>query len=148
MIACHSKAGEAAAAARVYETRLEPLSKRLTVESVGTANALVVGQTLLDLAGQCREKGITEAGLKFARRAAIVAAKIETNDGTDLVYATGRVNIQLALAAALSQLGDNVLALEQAKSAETILEQCCRVAPEADELNRTLRLGLGSDRKD
>jgi tetratricopeptide (TPR) repeat protein len=136
LITCHARAGETAAARSVCEERLEPLSSKLTQEEVGQENALLIASVLLDLAGACRDSGPRDVALRFARNAATIASRIEANNANDLVFAAGRVTLHMALAGILSQLDDNVLALEQAQMAKTIVEKCCRIAPEARPHNR------------
>lgn len=136
LIACYSKLGDVAAASSVYQTRLEPLSRQLTQHQVSEENALLIATVLGDLAGECRDTGLRDAALGFARKASSVTSRIEVNDVNDLVCASERASLHLSLAGVLNQLDDNVLALQQANCARTILERCCRVAPEPNGFHR------------
>jgi tetratricopeptide (TPR) repeat protein len=131
LISCHLKVGDAARGRSIYERQLQPVMSQLTQQYVGPDEQLLLAVVLYDLASQCRDSGMRDAGLAFARQAAAINSSLATDGKKDLIDALERAQSSLSIAIVLNQMDDNVLALQQAELSRQILERCEIAAPDA-----------------
>ena len=87
LISCHFKVGDAARARLIYQSQLQPVTTQLTQQYLGPDEQLLLAVVLRDLGSQCRDSGMRNAGLAFARQAAAINSSLATDARKDLIDA-------------------------------------------------------------